>query len=205
APAAPPSGPVRSPAPVAGTQTPQSGPPSATPLREPRVMRPAPLPSDLQRKAPGAAPAAEAAPAGPSARPTSPASSSAPPADTARARVPAPAPAAAPPTSAPSPLSDADEERAVPVSRIRQRIAERLGRAPQTAAILTTFNEIDMSAVTALRARLREEFEQRHGVRLGLMSFFARAAVLALEETPELNAEIRGSDIVYRSRVHMGV
>jgi len=91
------------------------------------------------------------------------------------------------------------------MSRIRQRIAERLVRAQQTAAILTTFNEVDMSAVTALRARLRQEFERRHGVRLGLMSFFARAVVLALEEIPELNAEIRGSDIVYRSRVHMGV
>ena len=93
----------------------------------------------------------------------------------------------------------------MPMSRIRQRIAERLVRAQQTAAILTTFNEVDMSAVTALRARLRQEFERRHGVRLGLMSFFARALVLALEEIPELNAEIRGSDIVYRSRVHMGV
>ena len=93
----------------------------------------------------------------------------------------------------------------MPMSRIRQRIAERLVRAQQTAAILTTFNEVDMSAVTALRARLRQEFERRHGVRLGLMSFFSWAAVLALEEIPELNAEIRGSDIVYRSRVHMGV
>jgi 2-oxoglutarate dehydrogenase E2 component (dihydrolipoamide succinyltransferase) len=98
-----------------------------------------------------------------------------------------------------------DGERAVPMGRIRQRIAERLVRSQHTAAILTTFNEIDMSAVTALRARLRDEFERRHGVRLGLMSFFSRAAILALEEVPELNAEIRGTDIVYRDRVHLGV
>jgi 2-oxoglutarate dehydrogenase E2 component (dihydrolipoamide succinyltransferase) len=98
-----------------------------------------------------------------------------------------------------------DGERAVPMSRLRQRIAERLVRSQHTAAILTTFNEIDMSAVMDLRARVREDFEKRHGVRLGLMSFFTRAAVLALGEIPELNAEIRGSDIVYRDHVHMGV
>ena len=91
------------------------------------------------------------------------------------------------------------------MSRIRQRIAERLVRAQHTAAILTTFNEIDMSAVMELRTRHKESFEKRHGVRLGFMSFFTRACVMALEEIPELNAEIRGTDIVYRRRVHMGI
>jgi len=114
-------------------------------------------------------------------------------------------PVRSPEAAAAAPASGADEERVVPMSRIRQRIAERLVRSQHTAAILTTFNEIDMSAVMALRARLRDEFERRHGVRLGLMSFFARAAVLSLDEVPELNAEIRGTDIVYRGRVHMGV
>jgi 2-oxoglutarate dehydrogenase E2 component (dihydrolipoamide succinyltransferase) len=91
------------------------------------------------------------------------------------------------------------------MSRIRQRIAERLVQAQHSAAILTTFNEVDMSAIVALRARWREEFERRHGVRLGLMSFFARASILALGEIPAVNAEIRGSDIVYHDFVHLGV
>jgi 2-oxoglutarate dehydrogenase E2 component (dihydrolipoamide succinyltransferase) len=147
-------------------------------------MRPAPLPSDLMNATAAAPPAAATTPA-----PAAPA----PPRPTA-----APAPDAAP-------VPGTDGERAVPMSRIRQRIAERLVRSQHTAAILTTFNEIDMSAVMDARARLREDFERRHGLRLGLMSFFTRASVLALEEIPELNAEIRGSDIVYRDHVHMGV
>ena len=96
-------------------------------------------------------------------------------------------------------------ERAVPMNRVRRRIAERLVEAQRTAAILTTFNQVDMSAIVDLRARWRESFEQKHGVRLGLMSFFARASVLALGEVPEVNAEIRGGDIVYHDFVHLGV
>jgi 2-oxoglutarate dehydrogenase E2 component (dihydrolipoamide succinyltransferase) len=96
-------------------------------------------------------------------------------------------------------------DRVVPMSRIRLRIAERLVQAQHTAAILTTFNEIDMSAMLDLRARYKDNFEKRHGVRLGFMSFFTRAVVLALEQVPEINAEIRGTDIVYRRRVHMGI
>jgi 2-oxoglutarate dehydrogenase E2 component (dihydrolipoamide succinyltransferase) len=114
-------------------------------------------------------------------------------------------PAAPVPESPAAPEQAADDERVVPMSRIRARIAERLVRSQQTTATLTTFNEVDMSAVLALRARYRESFEKRHGVRLGFMSFFTRAAVLGLAEVPELNAEIRGSDIVYRRRVHMGI
>jgi len=126
----------------------------------------------------------------------------------ARAALPpgSPPPAARAPI-APPPASAGEEEadRIVPMSTIRLRIAERLVRAQHTAAILTTFNEVDMSAVLALRARHREGFEQRHGVRLGFMSFFARASILALREIPELNAEIRGTDIVYHPRVHLGI
>jgi 2-oxoglutarate dehydrogenase E2 component (dihydrolipoamide succinyltransferase) len=91
------------------------------------------------------------------------------------------------------------------MSRIRLRIAERLVEAQRTAAILTTFNEVDMSAVMELRARWRDTFETKHGVRLGLMSFFARAAFHALQEIPEINASIRGGDIVYHDFVHLGV
>jgi 2-oxoglutarate dehydrogenase E2 component (dihydrolipoamide succinyltransferase) len=98
-----------------------------------------------------------------------------------------------------------ETERAVPMSRIRQRIAERLVQAQQTAAILTTFNEIDMTEVLALRARYKEPFEKKYGVRLGFMSFFARASMLALHDVPEINAEIRGADTVYRRHVHLGV
>jgi len=134
------------------------------------------------------------APAGPTpAMPAAPATQAAPP--------PAKSGAGVPPAIAPS----GDEERVVPMSRIRQRIAERLVRAQHTAAILTTFNEVDMTEVMELRARYREAFEKKHGVKLGFMSLFGRAVILALSDVPELNAEIRGTDIVYRTRVHLGI
>jgi 2-oxoglutarate dehydrogenase E2 component (dihydrolipoamide succinyltransferase) len=115
----------------------------------------------------------------------------------------APAPASAAPSAAPA---DTDEDvRVVPMNRIRQRIAERLVQAQHTAAILTTFNEIDMSRVMDLRARHKDAFEKSHGVKLGFMSFFARACVLALADVPAVNAEIRGTDMVFHNRVHMGI
>jgi len=114
-----------------------------------------------------------------------------------RAALPGPGPEAA--------IEPDADERVVPMSRIRLRIAQRLVQAQHTAAILTTFNEIDMTAILELRARHKESFEKKHGVRLGFMSFFARAVVLALEEIAELNAEIRGTDIVYRRHVHLGI
>src|SRR5437867_1796025 len=85
------------------------------------------------------------------------------------------------------------------------RIAERLVQAQQTAAILTTFNELDMSAVIALRAEHKERFQKQHGIGLGFMSFFARACIAALRDIPVVNAEIRGDDIIYRKFVHLGV
>jgi 2-oxoglutarate dehydrogenase E2 component (dihydrolipoamide succinyltransferase) len=112
--------------------------------------------------------------------------------------------AAAAAPSGPAPPAGAGE-RVVPMNRIRQRIAERLVQAQHTAAILTTFNEVDMSAIVELRARRRESFEQQHGLKLGLTSFFARACIQALREVPELNAEVRGTDIVYHDAVHLGV
>jgi 2-oxoglutarate dehydrogenase E2 component (dihydrolipoamide succinyltransferase) len=141
----------------------------------------------------------------------SPQTGATPTAEPAAPRAPAPPKPAAPsptPTRAPArpaPAAAGEGERAVPMTRIRQRIAERLVEAQHQAAILTTFNEIDMSAVQAARARHRESFEKKHGVRLGFMSFFARASIMALEEIPELNAEIRGQDIVYRDHVHLGI
>jgi 2-oxoglutarate dehydrogenase E2 component (dihydrolipoamide succinyltransferase) len=113
--------------------------------------------------------------------------------------------AAAPPAAPPPPRPAAEGEELVPMSRLRKRIAERLVQAQHTAAILTTFNEIDMSGLMELRARHREGFQQRYGVGLGLMSFFARACVASLRDIPALNAEIRGDDIVYKHFVHLGV
>ena len=108
-----------------------------------------------------------------------------------------------PASEAPVPGSRA--ERREPMSRLRRRIAERLVEAQHTAAILTTFNEIDMQPVITLRARHRERFERRHGVRLGFMSFFARAAVQALRRFPAVNARIEGDDIVYHDYCDIGV
>jgi 2-oxoglutarate dehydrogenase E2 component (dihydrolipoamide succinyltransferase) len=98
-----------------------------------------------------------------------------------------------------------EDEVVKPMSLIRRRIAERLVSAQQTAALLTTFNEVDMSAVMDLRKRVGEGFLKRHGVKLGFMSFFVRATVDALTMIPELNAEIRGTDIVYRRACHVGI
>jgi len=108
-------------------------------------------------------------------------------------------------TPAHAPWGEGEEERVVPMSRIRLRIAERLVQAQQTAAILTTFNEVDMTAVMELRGRFKDSFEKKHGVKLGYMSFFSRACVLALQQIPEINAEIRGTDLVYHRHVHMGI
>ncbi len=97
------------------------------------------------------------------------------------------------------------DEDVVPMTLLRKRIAERLVQAQQTAAMLTTFNEIDMSAVMALRSQHKEPFEKRYGVKLGFMSFFVKAAIDALKAIPALNAEIRGENIVYRNYYDIGV
>ncbi|MFW2588921.1 2-oxoglutarate dehydrogenase complex dihydrolipoyllysine-residue succinyltransferase [Sagittula sp. SSi028] len=113
------------------------------------------------------------------------------------------APAAAP--RAASPAEDADREERVKMTRLRQTIARRLKDAQNTAAILTTYNEVDMTEVMALRSQYKEQFEKKHGARLGFMSFFTKACCHALKEVPEVNAEIDGNEIVYKNFVHMGV
>jgi 2-oxoglutarate dehydrogenase E2 component (dihydrolipoamide succinyltransferase) len=125
---------------------------------------------------------------------------------------PAPAPAAKPaapaPAVKPSPLpavGGAREERYVLISPIRRKIAERLVEAQQQAALLTTFNEVDMSAVMALRAKFKDSFAERYGVKLGFMSFFVRAAVEALRAVPQVNAEFRDPHIVYRDYCDIGI
>jgi 2-oxoglutarate dehydrogenase E2 component (dihydrolipoamide succinyltransferase) len=100
---------------------------------------------------------------------------------------------------------DASGVHRVPMSKIRRRIAERLVEAQNTAAILTTFNEIDLTEVITLRNKFKERFQEVHGVGLGFMSFFARATVLALKELPQLNAFLEGNDIVYHNYVHLGI
>ena len=96
---------------------------------------------------------------------------------------------------APSPADDASREERVKMTRLRQTIARRLKEAQNTAAMLTTFNEVDMSAVMHLRNQYKDQFEKRHGVKLGFMGFFVRACVAALKEIPAVNAEIDGTDI----------
>jgi 2-oxoglutarate dehydrogenase E2 component (dihydrolipoamide succinyltransferase) len=113
------------------------------------------------------------------------------------------APAARPATQ-PTPAGERGERRE-PMSRLRMRIAERLVQAQQTAAILTTFNEVDMQPVMELRKRYKDQFEKTHGVRLGFMSFFAKSAVQALERYPAVNAYIEGNDIVYHDYQDIGV
>jgi 2-oxoglutarate dehydrogenase E2 component (dihydrolipoamide succinyltransferase) len=112
---------------------------------------------------------------------------------------------ASPSLPAAAPRKAGEGEERVPMGRIRKRIAERLVQAQQTAAILTTFNEIDMSAVMELRARHKDRFLEQYGVRLGFMSFFAKACVAALQAVPVVNGEIRGEDVVYKHFVHLGV
>ncbi|MCK0150548.1 2-oxoglutarate dehydrogenase complex dihydrolipoyllysine-residue succinyltransferase [Marivita sp. S6314] len=118
----------------------------------------------------------------------------------------APAPAAAPAAPrGPVSADDAAREERVKMTRLRQTIARRLKDAQNTAAILTTYNEVDMTEVMALRSQYKDQFEKKHGVRLGFMSFFTKACCHALKEVPEVNAEIDGTDIVYKNFVHMGV
>ncbi|GIT91305.1 dihydrolipoyllysine-residue succinyltransferase component of 2-oxoglutarate dehydrogenase complex [Jannaschia pagri] len=122
---------------------------------------------------------------------------------TAAVAAPAPAPAAAP--RAPVAASDAAREERVKMTRLRQTIAKRLKDSQNTAAMLTTYNEVDMKAVMDLRNEYKGLFEKKHGVRLGFMSFFTKACVHALKEVPEVNAEIDGTDVVYKNFVHMGI
>ncbi|MDX2308010.1 MAG: 2-oxoglutarate dehydrogenase complex dihydrolipoyllysine-residue succinyltransferase [Hyphomicrobium sp.] len=137
-------------------------------------------------------------------------------ADTAKAAASASTPAAAP--AAPmvpvtsvavrmpgSPADPQGREERLPMTRLRQTIARRLKDAQNTAAMLTTFNDVDMSAVMALRAQYKDAFERRHGVKLGFMGFFVKACIQALREIPSVNAEIDGTEIIYKNYYHIGV
>ena len=117
----------------------------------------------------------------------------------------APAPAATAIPRAPVPADDAAREERVKMTRLRQTIARRLKDAQNTAAMLTTYNEVDMSGIMSLRNEYKDVFEKKHGTKLGFMSFFVKACTHALKEVPEVNAEIDGTDVIYKNYVHMGV
>jgi 2-oxoglutarate dehydrogenase E2 component (dihydrolipoamide succinyltransferase) len=151
-------------------------------------------------KAPPAspAPAAAASVAAPAAAPT--------PAPTSPPRAPAPATAPLPAVAAPMSAQYGDRpEQRVPMSRLRARIAERLVQSQSTNAILTTFNEVNMAPVIEMRKRFQEKFEKEHGVKIGFMSFFVKAAVAALKRYPVINASVDGNDIVYHGYFDIGI
>ncbi|GAB1717281.1 MAG: 2-oxoglutarate dehydrogenase E2 component [Nitrobacter sp.] len=123
----------------------------------------------------------------------------------ASAPTPVNQPAAAVQLRAPSPPDDAAREERVKMTRLRQTIARRLKEVQNTAAMLTTFNEVDMTHVMALRAQYKEVFEKKHGAKLGFMGFFTKACVQALKDVPAVNAEIDGTDLIYKNYYHIGV
>jgi len=114
-------------------------------------------------------------------------------------------PAAAVQVRAPSPADDAAREERVKMTRLRQTIARRLKEVQNTAAMLTTFNEVDMSHIMAMRGQYKDVFEKKHGIKLGFMGFFTKACVQALKDIPAANAEIDGTDLIYKNYYHIGV
>jgi 2-oxoglutarate dehydrogenase E2 component (dihydrolipoamide succinyltransferase) len=161
---------------------------------------------DAPAEQPGAVDPEPRSTASTSAAPPAPPPPAPPPPAPARASAPSPRPEprAAPRTA----LDDEDappREERVRMTRLRKRIAERLKQSQNTAAMLTTFNEADLSAVIAVRKQYRDIFEKKHGVKLGFMSFFVKAAIVALKEIPAVNAEIDGEDIVYKNYYDIGV
>lgn len=123
----------------------------------------------------------------------------------ASAPTPVNQPAAAMQVRSPSPADDAAREERVKMTRLRQTIARRLKDVQNTAAMLTTFNEVDMSHIMAMRAQYKDVFEKKHGSKLGFMGFFTKACVQALKDIPAVNAEIDGTDLIYKNYYHVGV
>ncbi|SHK75294.1 2-oxoglutarate dehydrogenase E2 component [Bradyrhizobium lablabi] len=123
----------------------------------------------------------------------------------ASAPVPVNQPAASVQVRAPSPTDDAAREERVKMTRLRQTIARRLKEVQNTAAMLTTFNEVDMTHIMAMRSQYKDVFEKKHGIKLGFMGFFTKAVVQALKDIPAVNAEIDGTDLIYKNYYHIGV
>jgi 2-oxoglutarate dehydrogenase E2 component (dihydrolipoamide succinyltransferase) len=182
---------------------------TAAPAAKPASAAPAAKPA-----APAAAPAASAKEPGPAARKmmaetgVTPATGSGKDGRVTKADVMAALqskPAAPQPVAPRAPRALGEREERVKMTRLRKRIAERLKEAQNTAAMLTTFNECDMTAVMALRKQYNEAFEKKHGVKLGFMSFFVKACIVALKELPGVNAEIDGDDFIYKNHYDIGV
>jgi len=202
-----------------GAPAPAGAPPGRSPEKQPRGRpgtedgeEPRVMPAARRALAERGLSAREVAPSGPGGRilkeDVEREAAGEPEAATARARRGAKAARAAPKEEKEEEEAEAEEapgEEIVPMSPLRRRIAERLVQAQRTAAILTTFNEVDMGAVSELRRSQQERFQERHGVKLGFMSFFVKAAVEALKLVPQVNAEIRGHDIVYKNHYDIGI
>ena len=192
---------------VLATLTPATlTPVSPTAPIAPPTTAPATLTSTLAPIAMGQTRTAEPAAAPPVPSPTNAAANAAATSPaSAPVSAPAPAPTPQPSMRGPVPADDASREERVRMTRLRLTIARRLKDAQNTAAMLTTFNEVDMKQVMDLRAQYKDLFEKKHGVKLGFMGFFTLAVVHALKEVPNVNAEIDGDDLVYKDFAHIGV
>ncbi|MFL5121226.1 MAG: 2-oxoglutarate dehydrogenase complex dihydrolipoyllysine-residue succinyltransferase [Microvirga sp.] len=196
-----PAAPPKASAPPSAPAKPAAPPPAAQPGKAAAAKDSGPAVARLAKES-GVDPSRVAAPTGKDGRATKGDMLAAIAAGTA---APAAAPSAPAQARAPSPADDAAREERVRMTKLRQTIARRLKEAQNTAAMLTTFNDVDMGAVMNLRKQYKDLFEKKHGAKLGFMGFFVKACVQALKELPAVNAEIDGQDLVYKNYYHIGV
>ena len=196
-----PAAPPKASAPPAAPAKPAAPAPAAQPAKAAAAKDSGPAVARLAKES-GVDPSRVAAPTGKDGRATKGDMLAAIAAGTA---APAAAPSAPAQARAPSPAEDATREERVRMTKLRQTIARRLKEAQNTAAMLTTFNDVDMGAVMNLRKQYKDLFEKKHGAKLGFMGFFVKACVQALKEIPAVNAEIDGQDLVYKNYYHVGV
>ncbi|MFL5210956.1 MAG: 2-oxoglutarate dehydrogenase complex dihydrolipoyllysine-residue succinyltransferase [Microvirga sp.] len=196
-----PAAPPKASAPPSAPAKPAAPPPAAQPGKAAAAKDSGPAVARLAKES-GVDPSRVAAPTGKDGRATKGDMLAAIAAGTA---APAAAPSAPAQARTPSPAEDATREERVRMTKLRQTIARRLKEAQNTAAMLTTFNDVDMGAVMNLRKQYKDLFEKKHGAKLGFMGFFVKACVQALKELPAVNAEIDGQDLVYKNYYHVGV
>jgi 2-oxoglutarate dehydrogenase E2 component (dihydrolipoamide succinyltransferase) len=196
-----PAAPPKANAPPSAPAKPAAPPPAAQPGKAAAAKDSGPAVARLAKES-GVDPSRVATPTGKDGRATKGDMLAAIAAGTA---APAAAPSAPAQARAPSPADDATREERVRMTKLRQTIARRLKEAQNTAAMLTTFNDVDMGAVMNLRKQYKDLFEKKHGAKLGFMGFFVKACVQALKEIPAVNAEIDGQDLVYKNYYHVGV
>ncbi|MFL5196750.1 MAG: 2-oxoglutarate dehydrogenase complex dihydrolipoyllysine-residue succinyltransferase [Microvirga sp.] len=196
-----PAAPPKASAPPSAPAKPAAPPPAAQPGKAAAAKDSGPAVARLAKES-GVDPSRVATPTGKDGRATKGDMLAAIAAGTA---APAAAPSAPAQARTPSPAEDATREERVRMTKLRQTIARRLKEAQNTAAMLTTFNDVDMGAVMNLRKQYKDLFEKKHGAKLGFMGFFVKACVQALKEIPAVNAEIDGQDLVYKNYYHIGV